>query len=251
MTLRRCLLVVLLLPVLLRPDSADACYVANQVRLIVLGGTDDVVLALELDQYRNGELETGKKWHFITPRLVALTVNSDGAVAKRRVLNTGTKTRLEDGEYDKWLRKTFDRTMKRAEKQKGFVPAKIIRRVDCMYLNECEEFALKGKGLRNPDDSVHAIGTPKVIEAVQGGVITEFDGWGIEALEFLQIGSRLFVQVTLGVGWDMDPCAHAADPNCSDDRKPRESAIPETVRDGVSHKTALHHGTEWDAVVAL
>ncbi len=208
----------------------------------------DKLLAIELDQHRDGDIETRKEWHFFVPRLVSFQLTKGGGtLGGRKLLWEGKEKRLDDRQYNRWLLATFDRLAARAAKYSGFVPATIIRRVDCDFLNVCGDYKMVEKGISWRGKPAFAVQTP-ALHALDNGPTTDFSSKGIDEMEYLRIGKRRVLRITIGHGWDMNPCDHAANA-CTDSRSTRASPVPKTLREGVRHKRGLHHGVEWDVLL--
>jgi hypothetical protein len=240
-----------LVPVALWAQPASACPVATQVRTFVLGATDSHVYVMEVEQHRDGDFESGRDWHEVTPSLVALEFGDDGTVSARGVVHVGTTEKLEGGTERDWLLDTWDRYAERAATMSGFVAASITARRKCDYLSACGAYSMVAGGIRDGGGTTRAL---SITDSFAGGSapVGDFSGWGIDELETLEVDGRTYARVTVGVGHDMDPCTVLADPTgCAAMRSDREVASPGSLRDAVEHKRALHHGREWDVLLLL
>jgi len=228
------------------PQDADACLSATAVRTVVLGGVGDDVIALELTQHRDGDME-GSEWFFMTASMVELSFDADGAMS-RSVLKAGKEVRVEAKAAKAWVQAAFDDHLAAARKKKGFVAAKLVKRVECDFLNQCGKAKLTGAGIKRGKRNVVKIATPDALTKHYDPV-DDFAGWGIESLETLKVGKRKLLTVSLGVGHDMNPCDVAAGA-CTDTRKATTVKL-KAKRTTLAHKRGLHHGREFDVVVPI
>ncbi|MCA9718553.1 MAG: hypothetical protein KC468_28035 [Myxococcales bacterium] len=243
MSLARALPFALALALAAAPRPVAACLVAHQVRLVVLGGAGDSLLALELEQVRDGDLETGREWFSITPRLVAIELDASGTESTRAVLAGWPRARVDAGQADAWLERAYDSAMLAARSRPGFVPAIAGEQVECDYLARCDGYRVIASGLADPRGSAHRVTTPTLLVDGFGGAPGDLRGHGIERVERVRVGARRLAVVTMGTGWDQDPCEHAAGA-CVDERAPRRRQ-PGSLR----HRRGLHHGRDWDVLV--
>jgi hypothetical protein len=231
----------------LSASTASACLVATQVRRIVLGATGDIVHVLEVDVIRDGRLETGVEWFHLTPRRVTLTWVR--GVPKQVVQHTWPQRRANTpDEARATLRKAFDRAIAQVENGAGFEKAVVTARWQCDFLRSCAPFTLEDKGLRQAN-MLHPVPAPDLIikrTEYEGGV--QLAKAGIEGVDAMRVGDRTLYAVTVGWGWDQDPCAHVAPP-CADRRTRTAQPVTPDPRAHITHRRGLHHGKEWDVIV--
>src|SRR5690606_12939687 len=98
-----------LLLFVLAPSPSHACLMVDQYRTLPLGAANDEVIAFEMDQFRDGDLEMAQTSWSVSAKLIALD-----ASGTRRVLESYAVVEMKSKDYDATMAPIFEQALKDA-----------------------------------------------------------------------------------------------------------------------------------------